>query len=649
MDDRRRHIYVVGKTGVGKSTLLENMIIADIRAGKGVGVVDPHGELAEKILDFIPEERLDDVIYFDPSDMEYPIAFNPMEQVGNEFRHLVASGIMGVFKKIWPDAWSARMEYILNNTLLALLELPDATLLGILRMFAEPNYRKKIVDNLKDPVIKAFWQNEFARYSQKLETEALAAIQNKVGQFVSNPLIRNILGQPRSALNMREIMDTGKIFIVNLSKGKIGEDNSALLGAMIITRLNLAAMSRVDIAEKDRRDFFLYVDEFQNFATDSFANILSEARKYHLSLTLAHQYIGQLTSGDSTKVRDAIFGNVGTIITFRVGAEDGEFLEKEFMPEFLQTDLVNLAKANIYVKLMIDGVASRPFSAETVPPHTTPLVSYRDVIIKNSRAKYGTPRAVVETRIAGEWLAESSGAIDEKIGRRDEKRLSEVLRPGANSGARPQFPARPYESRPVSGPNYPVAAGAASRDSSAPRRVQDVEHHRVAGDRPARPAIGSGPSSSAPSRPPYRSPEQIAPRPQEAMRENDSVRRDPASQSQSPTRLDAEKTNHAAAEAEPRVSDVSPERKNPKSNVDIDALRRAINESLKKQQGGTGAATEKNPVRQPTDSRQPAPVPRKEGEPNVLHLADLKKAPPVHKEFRDRSAGDAGPDVVTSA
>ncbi len=311
VDDRRRHIYVVGKTGVGKSTLLENMIIADVRAGKGVGVVDPHGELAEKILDFVPEERLDDVIYFDPSDMEYPIAFNPMEQVGNEFRHLVASGIMGVFKKIWPDAWSARMEYILNNTLLALLELPDATLLGILRMFAEPEYRKKIVENLKDPVIKAFWQNEFARYSQKLETEALAAIQNKVGQFVSNPLIRNILGQPRSALNMRQIMDTGKIFIVNLSKGKIGEDNSALLGAMIITRLNLAAMSRVDVPERDRRDFYLYVDEFQNFATDSFASILSEARKYHLSLTLAHQYIGQLTTSDSTKVRDAIFGNVG--------------------------------------------------------------------------------------------------------------------------------------------------------------------------------------------------------------------------------------------------------------------------------------------------------------------------------------------------
>lgn len=431
LDDRRRHIYVLGKTGVGKSTLLENMAIADIQAGKGVAIVDPHGELAEKLLDFIPEERLDDVIYFDPSDMENPIAFNPMEQVGTEFRHLVASGIMGVFKKIWPDAWSARMEYILNNTLLALLEIPGSTLLGILRMFAEPAYRKKIVDNIKDPVIKAFWQNEFARYTQRLETEALAAIQNKVGQFVSNPLIRNILGQSRSALNMREIMDSGKIFIVNLSKGKMGEDNSALLGAMIITRLQLAAMSRVDVPEEKRRDFFMYVDEFQNFATESFSSILSEARKYRLSLVLAHQYIGQLVSSEgNTKVRDAVFGNVGTIVSFRVGAADAEFLEMEFTPEFLQQDLVNLAKANVYIKLMIDGVSSRPFSAATFPPQQPPLVSYRDVIIRNSQMRYGTPRKVVEQRIASEWSTTSEDIIHEKMGRRDERRPSDVLRPG---------------------------------------------------------------------------------------------------------------------------------------------------------------------------------------------------------------------------
>lgn len=461
LSDRRRHIYVIGKTGVGKSTLLENMAIDDIRSGKGMAFIDPHGQSAELLLDFIPEERLDDVIYFDPADMEFPIAFNPMEQVGNEFRHLVASGIMGVFKKIWVDAWSARMEYILNNTLLALLELPSSTILGVLRMFAEPEYRKKIVANLQDPVIKAFWQNEFARYSQKLETEALAAIQNKVGQFVSNPLIRNILGQARSTINMRDIMDSGKIFIANLSKGKMGEDNSALLGAMIISRLQLAAMSRVDVPESQRRDFFMYVDEFQNFATDSFASILSEARKYHLSLTLAHQYIGQLVTNDgNSKVRDAVFGNVGTLISFRVGAADGEFLEKEFMPEFLQNDLVNLPMANIYIKLMIDGISSKPFSATTLPPQISPLQSYKDIIIKNTREHYGTPRKIVEERIASEWAQESDTAISEKLGRRNERPLSQVLRADGRPNvqrAAPRF-AAPQGAFPPAGPSAPNSA-----------------------------------------------------------------------------------------------------------------------------------------------------------------------------------------------
>ncbi len=544
-DDRRRHIYVVGKTGVGKSTLLENMAIADIEAGRGIAFLDPHGESAEKLLDFVPEERLDDVIYFDPSDMEYPIAFNPMEQVGTEFRHLVASGIMGVFKKIWVDAWSARMEYILNNTLLALLELPNSTLLGVLRMFAEPPYRKKIVDNLQDPVIKAFWQNEFARYSQKLETEALAAIQNKVGQFVSNPLIRNILGQSRSTINMRDIMDTGKIFIVNLSKGKMGEDNSALLGAMIISRLQLAAMSRVDIPEDKRRDFFMYVDEFQNFATDSFASILSEARKYHLSLTLAHQYIGQLVTNDgNTKVRDAVFGNVGTIITFRVGAADGEFLEKEFMPEFLQNDLVNLAKANIYIKLMIDGVSSKPFSATTLPPHIQPLQSYRDIIIKNTREHYAVPRRIVDERIASEWNASSEAAINEKIGRRDEKPLSQVLRPGGGtaphtSDVRPRERYMPPRQSVTSSPTPPV---------SSPRTASNTPPPSVPVIAPAAPAVRV-------------------------------MRQEPAA-------------------SEPAPAPAPKQFVRPK--VDIEALRRSINESLKKQAEDGVAPID--PVKPPDES-----------------------------------------------
>lgn len=449
LNDRRRHIYIVGKTGSGKSVLLENMVISDIEAGRGVGVVDPHGEFADKVLDFVPESRLEDIIYFDPSDIDYPIAFNPLEQVGTEYRHLVASGMMGVFQKIWPDAWSARMAYILNNTLLALLEYPGSTLLGIMRMLAEKNYREKIVEKLQDPVVKSFWANEFARYSQRFETEAVAAIQNKVGQFVSNPLIRNIIGQPRSTINMKGLMDEGKILIVNLSKGKIGEDNSALLGAMIITRLQLAAMSRVNMPEKDRRDFFLYVDEFQNFATDSFVSILSEARKYHLNLTLAHQYIGQLVNELNTKVRDAVFGNVGTIICFRVGAADAEFLEKEFEPDFMVNDLVNLPNYNVYLKLMIDGVASHPFSAKTIPPRVLKSEPLRDLIIEITRKKYGTPRSYVEEKIAGEWSSSGEALLEKKADRRGESSLKEALNSEAEIAPRKRNEFYRVEKKPV--------------------------------------------------------------------------------------------------------------------------------------------------------------------------------------------------------
>ncbi|MEK7624228.1 MAG: type IV secretion system DNA-binding domain-containing protein [Patescibacteria group bacterium] len=424
-DDRRRHMYVVGKTGTGKTEMLETMVLADIKAGRGIGLIDPHGEFAEKILELIPESRLDDVIYFNPSDIDYPIAFNPLEVTNPESRHLVASGIMSVFKKIWPDVWSARMEYILNNSLLTLLEYPGSTLLGIMHLLADKEYRRKVVDNLQDPVIKSFWLDEFARYTQRLETEAVAAIQNKVGQFVSNPLIRNIIGQPHSSINIRKIMDEEKIFIVNLSKGKLGEDNSRLLGSLMITSLQLAAMSRSDILESQRKDFYLYVDEFQDFATESFANILSEARKYRLCLILAHQYISQLTNGENTKVRDAIFGNVGTIVVFRVGAEDAEVLEKEFEPEFLINDLVNLAKFNIYVKLMIDGISSRAFSAETMPLEKAAAENLKEVIIENCRHRYGTSREAVGSRITEEWIKKAS--IEEKIIRRGEMPLEKVL------------------------------------------------------------------------------------------------------------------------------------------------------------------------------------------------------------------------------
>ena len=419
-DDRRRHMYIIGKTGMGKTALIKNMAIQDIKMGRGVGIVDPHGELAEEILKFVPKSRINDIVYFNPADIEYPIAFNVMEKVDFSWRHLVAAGLLGVFKKIWPDVWSARMEYILNNTILALLEAPETTLLGINRMLADKDYRKKIEDRITDPAIKSFWVNEFAKYPDRFREEAIAPIQNKVGQFISAPLIRNIVGQVKSTINMRKIMDEGKILILNLSKGKIGEDPSRLLGALVITKLQLAAMSRIDTPEEKRRDFFLYVDEFQNFATEAFAAILSEARKYRLDLTLAHQYITQMEE----PVRDAVFGNIGTMVCFRVGAADAEFLEKEFLPEFSLSDLVNLPKYNIYLRLIVDGLSSRPFSSVTLPPFEEEEKSYKDKIIKVSRERYGTSKEKVEEKIARWSGVLETGKIIEKERKeyREEKR-----------------------------------------------------------------------------------------------------------------------------------------------------------------------------------------------------------------------------------
>ncbi len=428
-DDRRRHFYCIGKTGMGKSNLMENMAIQDIQAGRGIAYIDPHGEGAEKLLDFVPSNRINDVVFFNPADIDYPIAFNVMEKVDFRFRHLVAGGLMGVFKKVWPDVWSARMEYILNNSILALLEYPDATLLGVNRMLADVEYRQKVVDKITDPIVKSFWTTEYARYTQRYEIEATAAIQNKVGQFISNPLIRNIIGQTKSTINMRDIMDKGKIFIMDLSKGRIGEDNSRLLGALLITKLQLAAMSRVDVPEDERKDFYMYVDEFQNFATESFANILSEARKYRLNLTLGHQYINQMDE----IVRDAVFGNVGTLVVFRVGAEDAEFLEREFSPEFTAEDLVNLPKYNVYLKLMIDGIAGHPFSAETLPPPAPSEKSNRDKIIKASRERYGVSRDIVEEKIT-RWtgLGEKEEGDSVRKEARPAQSRSQVMRPQNN-------------------------------------------------------------------------------------------------------------------------------------------------------------------------------------------------------------------------
>ena len=398
--DRRQHMYVIGKTGTGKSALLHNLIIQDIANGEGLCVIDPHGELVDDILKKIPAERMDDVIYFNPADTEYPIGFNVLEISDPQYKHLVASGLMSVFTKIWANVWSARMEYILNNAILALLDTPNSTMIGINRILTDKDYRQKIVANIKDPVVKAFWVNEYEEWQDRFRNEAIAPIQNKVGQFLSTDLIRNIVCQAKSTINIFDIMNQGKILLINVSKGKIGEDNSALLGAMFITKIQMAAMERVRIPEEERLDFYLYVDEFQNFATESFAGILSEARKYRLNLILAHQYIGQLVTETSAKTRDAIFGNVGTMIVFRIGAKDAEFLEKEFAPEFDPEDMVNLPNYHIYIKMIVDGVSHRPFSATTLLPFKIYVsAATAQKIIENSRKKYGRPRYVVENEI----------------------------------------------------------------------------------------------------------------------------------------------------------------------------------------------------------------------------------------------------------
>jgi hypothetical protein len=394
--DRRRHIYIIGKTGMGKSTLLENMIFSDIQAGKGVAVVDPHGDLADAVLNFVPSNRTNDVVIFDPSDRDFPVAFNMLENIDPTLNSIVCSGLVGIFKKIWVDSWGPRLEHILRNTILSLLSYPNTTMLGIPRMLQDKDFRSKVVRKISDPIVKAFWLAEFDKMELKMRVEAISPILNKVGQFLSSPIVRNILGQPNSAIDLRFAMDHKKIVVVNLSKGKIGEDISSLLGSMIITKFQLDAMSRANIPEKDRVDFYLYVDEFQNFATDSFATILSEARKYKLNLTMANQYIAQMPE----EVRDAVFGNVGSVISFQVGFDDADTLSNQFGEEVLPPDLVSLSKFTAYSRLLIDGMPSKTFSMSTMPPPTlVPEDGRKEKIIRLSRERYATPREVVEDKI----------------------------------------------------------------------------------------------------------------------------------------------------------------------------------------------------------------------------------------------------------
>ncbi len=382
--DRRKHVYVMGKTGAGKSTLIANMAIDDIRKGRGIGVIDPHGDLTEQILDFIPKRRLNDVVYLEPFDTERPFSLNVLEIKNKQHKDLIASGIVGIFSKIYADSWGPRLEYILRNTIFTLLEIPNTTLIDALRILSDKSYRDKVVPEIQDPVIRAFWQQEFDKMTDKLRVEAISPIQNKVGQFVSSKMIRNIIGNPKSTIDLEEIMNGKKILLLNLSQGKLGEDNAALLGAMIITQIQLSAMNRAFMKEEDRQDFFLYVDEFQNFATSSFIKILSEARKYRLAITLANQYIDQL----DVTIQKAIFGNAGTLVSFVTGAGDAALLQQEFAGLYTQNDLVSLGKYEIVVKLSIDNMTSLPFPAKTLPLPNLKNEN-RETVIRLSKERYG--------------------------------------------------------------------------------------------------------------------------------------------------------------------------------------------------------------------------------------------------------------------
>ena len=382
--DRRKHVYTIGKTGAGKTTLIANMAIDDIRKDRGIGIIDPHGDLSEIILDYIPKRRSNDVVYLEPFDTDRPFSLNVLEIKNSQHKDLVSSGIVSIFHKIYGESWGPRLEYILRNVILTLLDVEEGTLVDALRILSDASFRDKIVAKLSDPVLKNFWEQEFAKMPDKLKAEAVSPIQNKVGQFVSSRMIRNIIGNPISSVNLQEIMDEGKILILNLSQGKLGEDNAALLGAMVITQIQLAAMNRSFQKEESRRDFFLYVDEFQNFATASFIKILSEARKYRLSLTLANQYSDQL----ELEVQRAIYGNIGTLVSFVVGAHDAYNLTREFAEIYSENDLVSLGKFEIVVKLSIDGMTSSPFPATTLPLPALKNEN-RDAIIRHSKEKYG--------------------------------------------------------------------------------------------------------------------------------------------------------------------------------------------------------------------------------------------------------------------
>ena len=403
-EDRRHHLYIIGKTGSGKTTLLRNLLVQQIDAGHGVALLDPHGDLAEELLDHIPPRRADDLVYFNPADLEHPIGLNLLANVPPDSRHLVASGIVSAFKSIWRDSWGPRLEYILYNCLAALLDCPNTTLLGVVRMLIDVSYRRWVLRQIQDPLVRLFWVDEFEKYDARFMREAVAPIQNKVGQFLMNAPMRNILGQVQRKIDLRFMMDNARILIANLSKGKLGEDKANLLGSLLTTQFQLAAAERADVPEANRRDFYLFIDEFQNFTTDAFAGILAEARKYRLCLTLGHQYIEQL----SPQIRQAVFGNVGTIISFRVGHTDAELLANEFGHPYHPGEFMDLDRFQVLTKQAVNGV-SETFHARMLPPVAN-RIGRRENLIRRSREKYSTDRAIVEQKIR-RWLGAEKNLI----------------------------------------------------------------------------------------------------------------------------------------------------------------------------------------------------------------------------------------------
>ncbi len=396
--DRRRHLYIIGKSGVGKTKLLELMLRQDIAYGHGLCLIDPHGDVVDAMLTYIPKERIEDVVLIDPTDFEFPISFNPLANVDPNFKHQLTQGLIEVMEKQFGANWTPRLEHVFRFTTLALLDYPHATMRGMISMLTDRNYRQKVVEYIGDDMVKRFWAIEFADWSEKFDTDAIIPLVNKLGQFLSDPMLRNIFGQKENKIDLADLIQKRKIILINLSKGRLGEENSSFFGSMFVTKIKQAGMERASLPEDQRTDFYLYIDEFQNLVTETFENILSEARKYGLCLTVAHQYVGQLLE----RVQKAVLGNVGSIIIFRIGGEDAVTLKPEMAPVFDVKDMINLGVQEFYVKMVIDGEAYDPFSAQTLRVLPQPYASNKEEIVKRSRIKYAIPKGAAQKLIEEE-------------------------------------------------------------------------------------------------------------------------------------------------------------------------------------------------------------------------------------------------------